>query len=341
MRKLYTTVHGSRLYGTSTPESDYDYKCIYMPDLKNLLLAYKIDNDFYSTGKNDKKNTAEDTDYEYIAFHTFARDFIRGQTYALEVAFSVVSEHHTEKTIHEEWFKAFCERLIANYLTVNMKSTVGYALSQSVKYGLKGERLKEIKALKELIEFSLKNGYEATDKLEVLKFDIDTMESKYLYNDTYSINGDLNNQVKLPCVVVNSKIFGHACQLGYVLKHVTTMYKNYGKRSQAALKADGVDWKALGHACRISYQGTMLLKHGVLEFPFKPELVKHLLDIKFGKMKYADVEDEIQNNILEIERLQGESSLPEHSDELSNLLEQDLYEYIVQAFKDDLFFNRD
>lgn len=38
MRKLVTIKFGSHLYGTSTPASDVDFKCVHIPDAADILL---------------------------------------------------------------------------------------------------------------------------------------------------------------------------------------------------------------------------------------------------------------------------------------------------------------
>lgn len=54
---------GSHLYGTDTPDSDEDFKGVFMPELNDILLG-RIPKQFdYSTNKTGEKNTKEDTDY--------------------------------------------------------------------------------------------------------------------------------------------------------------------------------------------------------------------------------------------------------------------------------------
>ena len=78
------TVFGSHLYGLSTPNSDTDYKGIYLPELSELLLGtYKpyINLDTNKNGKND----SDDVDEEYIALPTFIQLACKGETIAMDM----------------------------------------------------------------------------------------------------------------------------------------------------------------------------------------------------------------------------------------------------------------
>src|SRR6478609_1788353 len=88
---------GSRLYGTDTPESDYDFKAIVLPALDDLLLNKKLTNRKEKPeghGPQDKM-TAGGTETEYLPLQVFLDDFFSGQTYALEIAFAVSQGFHT------------------------------------------------------------------------------------------------------------------------------------------------------------------------------------------------------------------------------------------------------
>ena len=54
---------GSQVYGTSTPQSDEDYKGVFIPDARSILLqrATKVSRS-HSTGPADAKNAPGDVD---------------------------------------------------------------------------------------------------------------------------------------------------------------------------------------------------------------------------------------------------------------------------------------
>lgn len=121
---------GSHVYGTNVPESDYDYKTIFIPNAKDILLqkADKVSN-----------NQDEKTDHEFIPLKKFIYDAISGQTYALDMLFT--PKEHIKRS-SPEW-----EFIIENrsqLLSKNVKPMVGYARAQALKYSLKDERLKAL-----------------------------------------------------------------------------------------------------------------------------------------------------------------------------------------------------
>ena len=59
-KPLYLTVFGSHLYGTNTENSDKDYKGIFLPSIKKLMLEESVNNVTLTTGKTDSKNSSED-----------------------------------------------------------------------------------------------------------------------------------------------------------------------------------------------------------------------------------------------------------------------------------------
>lgn len=65
--------HGSHLYGTTTSESDTDYKGIFKPDIKDVILGRMSKSVNLSTNKGSTKNTAEDVDEEYYSIQDFVR----------------------------------------------------------------------------------------------------------------------------------------------------------------------------------------------------------------------------------------------------------------------------
>lgn len=55
---VYITMYGSKLFGTDNPDSDTDYKGIFIPNRKDVLLKRDIEHYNYNTnseGKTKKK----------------------------------------------------------------------------------------------------------------------------------------------------------------------------------------------------------------------------------------------------------------------------------------------
>lgn len=151
---LYSTLYGSHLYGTNTPQSDHDVKRIVLPDLSDLLLCKRVENKVKKTNtEKNVKNTADDVDQEDIPLQVFVRDFALGQTYALEIAFSCEGDH-AQQTFYDPFgdlFRDMVRKLKTEFLTSNIKAMMGYVVNQANLYSFKGERLNCAREFRELL----------------------------------------------------------------------------------------------------------------------------------------------------------------------------------------------
>src|ERR1700677_3249897 len=85
---IFRCLFGSSLYGTNTPTSDLDYKSVFIPDGKDLVLQKAAKHLQNNTKKNDAvKNLKEDIDDESFSVQTFLRLLCEGQTVALDMLF--------------------------------------------------------------------------------------------------------------------------------------------------------------------------------------------------------------------------------------------------------------
>jgi hypothetical protein len=106
MNQLFKILTGSRLYGTFTDTSDYDYKVITLPPLEDVLLGKKLVNyKEVPEGKGAHDSMPDNgIETEYIPLQVFFNDFFAGQTYAVELAFAILqgkydSQYNYQSTI--------------------------------------------------------------------------------------------------------------------------------------------------------------------------------------------------------------------------------------------------
>jgi hypothetical protein len=98
----------------------------------------------------------------------------------------------------------------------------------------------------------------------------------------------------------------------------------YGQRALQAARNEGVDWKALSHAVRVGREAIELFATGRITFPL-PDAA-HIRRIKAGEMAYAEVADEIERLLEEVEAAASSSRLPEAPDmEYIDALAADAY----------------
>jgi len=88
MKTIIKMEFGSKVYGTSVPESDTDFKGIFIPDAKSLILQKAKRNINQSTGNDKSKNTKDDVDIELFSFAEYIKLLLQGQTGALDMLFT-------------------------------------------------------------------------------------------------------------------------------------------------------------------------------------------------------------------------------------------------------------
>ena len=300
MRKIVRMVFGSHMYGLNTPNSDMDYKGIYLPELDDLLLGTAAKNISRSTGDDSSKNTADDIDDDWYSLSEFLKLAMKGETVALDMLH--VNPDLAAVEIDPE-YGFIWNSLVQNrelFYTKNLKAYMGYVKRQAAKYGLKGSR---IAAMREAIEFlSSVAGREVPlhaiwDQLPINEYankvDI-TNEKTGLTNSFYEVNG---------------KKYQDTNTAEYTLERIEKALSAYGQRALLAEKNEGVDWKAVSHALRAGYQLRSVLKDGSFAYPLAE--TEYLRDVKSGKLDYkTQVADVLEQLVEEIDRLVEVSGLP-------------------------------
>jgi len=306
MKILVKAVAGSHLFGTNTPTSDKDFKGVYLPEAREILIGNYKDTRRSSTGDDNLKNSKDDVDVEFYSFKKFLKMLEKGDTAALELLFT------PEEFILEQsrlWKELRGDR--GFFLSSQVSAMVGYARQQANKYGIKGSRMGElskcITVLKEVqkgFDFQgakLKHAwYEIQEALK----DFDHIHFIQL-DTTKGMGGPLT-----PAMDILGKKFDYHCNFIYVLEILKKIYKNYGHRAREAKNNNGIDWKALSHAVRVSIQGVELLETNHITLPLKESDRKLVTDIKQGLIDYKEVAVLIESNLIDLERARLSSSLP-------------------------------
>jgi hypothetical protein len=318
---LFTTMFGSRLYGTNTPTSDIDWKEIFLPEKTQLLIGRKPVNIVVSTGSDHSRNTKDDVDYEYIPIQVFANDFIGGQTYAVELAFAVLANEHdygkAGQELYSMEFLDFVFELTEKFLTSNIKAMIGYAMNQAQIYGIKGTRLASVRKFVDKLNEVIDSGTcTRDDKLAMLEDWTKVNGDKYMFMTTFK-----NMDNDLPGISVLEKIYPLSITIGEALDRTTALKEKYGSRAQDAEQAKGMDWKATAHAVRITKQAIKLLSTGAMEFPFPEDEVKFLLSIKHGERSVEEVKVILEELFDELDRVKETTKLPERTPQMDEQFE--------------------
>lgn len=284
---LYATKFGSMLYGTNSESSDTDIKCIYLPDIKDVLMGKELKTYSYQSNKTSK-NTADDIDIEFKPLQTWLKELARGDAGAIDILFSKNSE---ESVVYAD------DNFIQNmpfayemYDITGCKSFLGYVKSQSLKYTVKAQNLKFLRELnKDLASFIDHKGMQTALAffIDRYKFSYGHLKKEHQERYHFDILGSLF-QLNLP--------------VSYVKDWVEKKIKSYGNRTEATLNSEkSIDWKALSHSVRCCLEVEELLTGDSIYFPLlKADYVK---SVKYGHVSLEEVLKFIDEKLLHVETL--------------------------------------
>ena len=276
---------GSHLYGTSTPLSDTDYKGIYLPSKRDVILqTIKKSISFNSNNKNIK-NSHTDTDEEYYSLQYFIKLALEGQTVAIDLL-------HSNESIITSNIWEYLKANRSKFYSKNLYSFVGYAKGQADKYGIKGSRMGSLEKVINIFQ-----EYDPNKKLSTIK-------NKILSGEFVEITEEF--------LTVNNRKFDWSAKIGYVLDILKKIYLNYGSRARDAKNNEGIDWKAISHAFRATYQVEEIVDTGNLKFPLKNS--EYLKKIKSTELNFLEVSKKLEDLIKTVSDKLENSSLPETPD---------------------------
>lgn len=287
--KLCRVVFGSRLYGTNTPESDFDFKEVWMPSAKSIVMKGGRFVNCHSTG-GSKQNTSDDVDTEVMSIFNFMKLLFKGETMCIDMLHAPLGQYGLMKS------SPMWEELRANrseFYTTNMSAFLGYARSQATKYGVKGERLDTIMRVKGVVDSLIVNARKT--KLADIAGLLPVNELAF-FGEMLDNNG---RSVKY------YDLLGRKQLLGISVEHfrdaVNKIHADYGSRAHAAANASRADWKALSHALRVTYQMKEIYETGDLVMPLR--MADRLRDIKTGLIPIDDVTEELNQVTNEVTNL--------------------------------------
>ncbi len=291
---------GSHLYGTNTPDSDLDYKGVFLPTKREVFIGRIPKTDSYSTGSDKSKNTSKDIDTDLHSIHHFIALACKGETEAIDML------HAPDSMLIETsatWEAIVSER--ERFYTRELKAFVGYARRQAAKYGIKGSRLN---AAEEFLE--LTKGWEGWDGGRA---NLSTVWKALPINDhCHHIE---TNSSGVRQYQICGKILQSTMKVEYARRIIRFFRDNYGERAKLAADNKGIDWKAVSHAMRAAYQVLELLIHGTITFP-RPE-AELLLAVKQGKCDYlTQVAPWLESVMEEVEFASSVSTYPTKVDKI-------------------------
>ncbi len=298
MKTIVKMIFGSHLYGTNTPESDTDYKGIFLPSKREIYLN-KIPKsvNFNTKKESNVKNSNMDIDTEIYSLHYFLELACQGQTVALDML-------HCPKELliesSETWKMIVSER--HRFYTKNLDAFVGYARKQAAKYGIKGSRLNDAKRILDFLDDKCNGNLTADISLKIKDVWDELPSGEFIIKHQPDVNG-------IRMLEVCGRKIGETAYLYYAYNIVKKFYDNYGERAEKAAKNEGIDWKAVSHALRAAFQVRDILITGTISYPLKESAF--LKKVKAGNLDYlTEVNPYLDKLMNEVECLSKESTYP-------------------------------
>ena len=292
---------GSHLYGTETPESDTDYKGVFMPSKRQVLLGDIPKSVSLNTkGASTKdKNTKDDVDCELYSLHYFLELAMKGETIGIDM---LHAPFNWWDVWNDVWVDLHLKRAL--FYTKTLSSFVGYCRKQAAKYGIKGSRLSDMEAVIACLDAAVTRFGDVTRMHEIWEF-LPTGDHIHFIEP--------DQKTPYPMYQVCGKKFLDRVTVYEVLDIISREYKKYGHRAQLAKKNEGIDWKAVSHALRAAEQLRQIYEDGDIVFPLSS--AGFLRSVKNGERDFISmVGPALEYKISEVERLAEESGYPEQVD---------------------------
>ena len=292
MKTIVKAYFGSHLYGTSTPESDVDFKEIYVPHARDILTGNVKEHMSKNTNNTSSKNTKDDVDHELYSLKYFFKLAADGETVALDMLHTPQSLV-VKSDLPDVW--KYIQDNRSRFYTTNMKSYLGYVRKQASKYGVKGSRLAVLRqALKRSNEWGQYFDNGAVIRLSHMKNVLPVGEFASLVETENEKTG------KQTFYNLLDRKFQDTLTNKEFNAILVKLEENYGERSRKAEANEGIDWKALSHACRGGLQLLEIYKTGDLVYPLQD--APFILDVKLGKHTFKTVQEFLEDIVDQVEQ---------------------------------------
>lgn len=283
---IFKSIFGSRLYGTFSENSDWDFKKIYIPCLEDVILGNFKKSTHESTKVGEGKNSADDIETETYSIQYFLKLLLEGQTVALDLI------HAKNEIESPEWDELYQNR--HRFYTKKMEAFIGYAMHQSAKYGIKFSRIHAVRQFLDAIKNVEKLSDAKIEEGEHCKFVV------------------MDSMPQQPAVEIVGKMFALNTKSSQVIPCLEKFLQEYGKRALMAENNEGIDKKSIHHAYRSCFEVQEICETGDLKYPLRD--MKKLMDIKTGNVDFKIWREDLENEIEKTKEMLAKSNFPDESD---------------------------
>lgn len=299
MRTVMKGYFGSHLYGTSTPESDVDFKEIFVPHPRDILLGTAMNHTNLNTNNTASKNTKDDVDHELYSLKYFFKLAAEGETVALDMLHTP-PELVVKSDLPDVW--KFIQDNRSRFYTTNMKAYLGYVRKQASKYGVKGSRLAALRGVLAIVNQIPEQWVDYQEDGSTKQRRTRVEDIKHRLPENEFCEWVFHNHEKTgpqTFYTVLGRKYQTTLSLIELKQSLNKLDAEYGERARKAEANEGIDWKALSHAYRAGYQLKEIYQTGDLKYPLRT--APFILEIKQGLHAFKDVQAELEAIVDEVE----------------------------------------
>lgn len=297
MKTVMKGYFGSHLYGTSTPESDVDFKEIFVPHPRDILLGTAMNH----TNLNTNNTASKNVDHELYSLKYFFKLAAEGETVALDMIHTP-ADLVVKSDLPDVW--KFIQDNRSRFYTTNMKAYLGYVRKQASKYGVKGSRLAALRGVLAIVNQIPEQWVDYQEDGSTKQRRTKVEDIKHRLPENEFCEWVFHNHEKTgpqTFYTVLGRKYQTTLSLIELKQSLNKLDAEYGERARKAEANEGIDWKALSHAYRAGYQLKEIYQTGDLVYPLKNASI--IKAIKAGDMPFKVVQDLLENTVDEVEVL--------------------------------------
>ncbi len=278
---------GAHLFGTQVSQSDVDYRSVFIPCARDILLQRApalIERK--RTKQHGERNTVGDVDDDSYSLQRYLDLVISGQVFALDMLFA--PDWAFVEPCSPVWRRV--QDMAPHIVPRDPAFALRYCRRQVRKYGGRDSHVSALQHVHALLEAGAQE-YGAGSRLAVLRSQLEITVAEYASVSILTPAREAEERQAM--FEICGKKFPYSSQISAAMKMIETMLMRATQQTAGMLSDRDIDWKALSHAVRVGHEALELMRCGRITFP-RPEAA-HLVAIKLGQVSYARVYEEIEN----------------------------------------------
>jgi len=302
--------YGSRLFGTATEESDYDYIAVYMPKQDDVLLL---------NNEHVFKKVFVNNNHTYdIVFISLPSYFESLNTYNNMQMLEMLFVDDKDILIKNKFYNEIRNNRNL-FLSKDLNLFSKFARIQASKYSFKGAKYNFLTEFVTFLKGIDDSDYTVGDLNKVI-------------TNQYPNKIELLIEITDKSIFIFEKEFFKTIKLKYFISRLESMLDKYSERSITAANDGGVDRKALYHAVRVASETIELIQTKTLVFPLP--YAKYLNTIRSGELSVEDIMRDIEIKLEQIDKLILTShDLPDKIDRSKTF---NLYKTIMKVYMENI-----